>query len=298
MISLCRRNAILEDDGYRHTGLGNVDIAVIRATVSTVGNRPGSVLGNLEVILACGNVLIYLHEATELVVVGHKVGVVRLSPAGYEDSGVVAFLIYLVLLHYVTRNDEDTFSTAAGTNAALTIGVVDHKNSLSIGLATLGTGIRDLTVGGTACGSYYTTLARWRVNALAIVDNRPRNVQTAIPLTAVDCTAVVIAVVLKVAGLIPFVIPVVSRCRWIHSAEDDILNTCGDGTLVYSVAVSVGHIVPIRRNVPSVKSKTSVIHLPVGIRLKINGSFARGLCREGSYGCKAHQQCEHYKKSN
>ena len=61
---------------------------------------------------------------------------------------------------------------------------------------------------------------------------------TVIPCVFFYCVKLVSSK-LKVSGLIPFIVPVVSSCTGIHTAEDDVSVSCRRFTLVYTVAICI-----------------------------------------------------------
>ena len=102
----------------------------------------------------------------------------------------------------------------------------------------------------------------------------------------------------KVSCLIPLIVPVVSRRRGIHSAEDNVrIYLIGRNlNLVYAVSVGVGHTNPSFAIAEEVSSETCIIYLPICIGGKIE---ILGLtCSTGKECCHAHQECENYKKSD
>ena len=96
----------------------------------------------------------------------------------------------------------------------------------------------------------------------------------AIPASAGNCKAILaVCGNCKISRLIPLVIPIICRGTGIHSAEDNVLPaTGGNGNLIIAVAVVIRHADPLCSTlcrVHKVRSETSIVLNPIGIRLKI-----------------------------
>ena len=102
----------------------------------------------------------------------------------------------------------------------------------------------------------------------------------------------------KVSSLIPLIVPVVSRSIRIHSAENNLgIGLIGRNlNLINSKGAIIGHTNPCFAISEEIRSKTSIIYLPirVGSKVKILG-LACCTCKDC---CHTHEHCEYKHKSN
>ena len=85
------------------------------------------------------------------------------------------------------------------------------------------------------------------------------------PCAFLNGIMVACSIILKVFRLVPFVVPVISSCAGLHTAEDDVLNARRDCAFVNAITIRVLHIEPLIAAIPSVQCETSITLLPVCI---------------------------------
>ena len=99
---------------------------------------------------------------------------------------------------------------------------------------------------------------------------------------------------LQVGGLVPLVGPVVGGGGGIHPAEDDVVISCGDGSLVHAVAIAVGHVGPGvgAGGIPVVDGEAGVTLLPVGVGHQIELGALGGTDLEAGQHAQHHDQSQ------
>ena len=228
------------------------------------------IANNLELIRACCNVSIYLSIST--VSIGHIV------------CGVTGIPIST---HMCTRasHGEGSLLIASGAKVRSIESVTESRN---YGVLTIKADLRSST------GCFLTKIG---VQA-GRTEGRPGSA-AAIPSTflngVVVCTGGRDG---KVFCLVPLIVPDISSCAGIHTAEDNVgINLiCRNSNLIDAVAVRVGHTYPSFSVTEEVSCETSITLLPIGIgsEIKCLGLF----CSTCGKHCQAHQECENYEKSN
>ena len=124
---------------------------------------------------------------------------------------------------------------------------------------------------------------------------------TLIPCTCLNGIAIAGTVVNKVCGLIPLVIPVVSRCRRIHTAEDYVgkVLTCGNGNLIeVRFAGNLCHGYPSFSVSEEICCKACIRLVPVGIGNKIKLCSTRDISCACKDCCHSHEQCKYKHEGN
>ena len=279
----------LKCDGYSIACVSNCEECVtigIATVLIAVGNIPRVLLNNLELIRAGRNVFINLNKIAGCLVVNKVVGSIAYVPCSAEDGSIVVRV----------RSGNGILTCTTRAHAVGVIGVAGRCDRHLISLTALGACMRSFTILSTCSGNNYSSLTCRSVSASLGSDKRPCSA-TIIPGTGFNGIVIVGAIILKVSSLIPLIVPVISGSRRIHSAEDNILNSCGNGTFVNAILISIGHIEPFITTIPGVKGEASVIYLPVRVGSKVNNGICSCLCRRCGNCCKAHQKCENYKKS-
>ena len=294
MTSYSSGNAILKGNNNAHSGFLNLNVAVTLTALIAVGKVPRLVNSNLEVVLTCCNIIISLYKMACFGVILKLVSLIRNVPAFAEESGVIACCVtFILILHYIACDDISCNSLASGTLAVVTIRVTLSKLYNRIGFTTLRAGVRSFAFFGTGSLGNYSALACGSVSALACFNFRPGSAAL-IPGAFLN-SIMVVTIILKVCGLIPFIIPIISCGARVHSTEDNVSNSGGNYTLICTVTVGIGHIEPLITTIPCVNCKTSIALLPVRVGSKENCRFlcCCSTCNNSSH---ANKKCKSNKK--
>ena len=145
--------------------------------------------------------------------------------------------------------------------------------AVGVAVAALGAGmggVASLGAGGIGHNRIIAVLAVGHNGS----EDRPGNVLTAIPFAIVDGAQVlIIGGHIQIAGLVPFVVPVVLGGAGVHAAQDHLGEASGHQTFVDAVAIRIGHVNPYTAAAldEEVSCKVGAIHVPVIVGLQVNG---------------------------